>query len=450
MRKIYVLLLMGLMLLSLTACTGNTEYKPGTYTGSAQSKDGPVKVEVTFSKDKIEDVKIISNEDDPEYATKAVEGMPGIIISAQSLGVDAVSGATLTSRGIIAAVAQCVQDAGVAPEKLGYASVEEKTKGQEILITGLSEEKTITGEEIKGMTLVEFDAISIDASGDQTPTTGKGVKLEDILAKYGESQKNYDAISLNATDGYAIEIPKEVLGIRDVIIAYEINGEACDLRSVVPEERAMYWVKFLNKIELKGSVTAVETENLILLETAALQCEAEDYKYYDSVDKAIPIGQLLEKTVSEKSDAVGVSGLDGWARNETYDLYKNQYIKTTGESAPMFIGPDLPEGMRMKEMLYNKVGKDLILSIAMAQGKLGSISIGDKTGVSLDKIIQEFKVKEAGTYVLKGTDGYEVQLSSEDLKKGILYVTEEGANCVFEGLGNNTSITGLLSIKPVQ
>jgi len=364
--------------------------------------------------------------------------------------VDAVSGATLTSRGIIAAVAQCVQDAGVDPEKLGYASVEEKTKGQEILISGLSEEKTITGEEIKGMTPVEFDAISINASGDQTPTTGKGVKLEDVLAKYGESQKNYDAIALNATDGYAIEIPKEVLAIRDVIIAYEINGEACDLRSVVPEERAMYWVKFLNKIELKGSVAAIQTENLILLETAALQCEAEDYKYYDSIDQAIPITELLAKTGSEKSDSVGVSGLDGWAKNETYDLYKNQYIKTTGESAPMFIGPDLPEGMRMKEMLYNKVGKDLILSVAMVQEKLGTIAIGDKTGVSLDKIIQELKVKEAGTYVLKGTDGYEVQLSSEDLKKGILYVTDAGVNCVFEGLGNNTAITGLLSIKPVQ
>lgn len=450
MKKIYVSLLICLIMLSLTACAGNNQYKAGTYTGSAQSKDGPVKVEATFSKDRIEAIKIISNEDNPEYATKAVAGMPGIILNKQSLGVDAVSGATLTSRGILAAVAQCVQEAGVDPKKIGYASVEEKTKGQEILITGLAEEKTITGEEIKEMPAVEFDALSVDSAGKQTPTTGKGVKLEDILAKYGESQKNYDAIALNATDGYAIEIPKDVLAIRDVIIAYEINGEACDLRSVVPDERAMYWVKFLNKIELKGAVVTAETENLIFLETAVLQCQTEDYKYYDTVDKAITTEELLQKTVPEKSDSVGVSGLDGWARNETYDLYKNQYIKITGESAPMFIGPDLPEGMRMKEMLYNKIGKDLILSVTMAQAKLGSVTISDKTGVSIDKIMQELKVKEAATYVLKGTDGYEVQLSAEDLKKGILYVTDQGANCVFEGLENNTAITGLLSIKPLQ
>lgn len=450
MKKVYLFLLVAMMFLVLAGCTENQKYQAGSYSGSAQGKNGPIKVDVTFTADKIESVKVVSHQDDLDYAIKAVEGMPEIILDKQRLDVDAVSGATLTSRGIIGAVAQCVTDAGIDPEKLGYVSVDKKTDGQEIQITGLAEDKIITGDEIKAMTPVEFDAISIDASGTQTPTKGKGVKLESILAQYGESQKNYDAIVLNATDGYAIEIPREVLAIRDVIIAYEINGAASDLRTVVPDERAMYWVKFLNKIDIKGAVSAVETENLMLLETAVLQCTSEEYKYYDALDQAISISQLLEKTGVEKADTVDVTGIDGWARTENYNLYAKQYIKITGENVPMFIGPDLPEGMRMKDMLSNKIGKNMILSVAKAQEKYGSTTVGGQTGVSIERLFQELKIKEVPNYVLKGSDGQEVQISLADLKKGILCLSDKGVNSVFEGLGNDTSVKGLLSIKAVQ
>jgi len=450
MKKVYLFLLVAMMFLVLAGCTENQKYQAGSYSGSAQGKNGPIKVDVTFTADKIESVKVVSYQDDLDYAIKAVEGMPEIILDKQRLDVDAVSGATLTSRGIVGAVAQCVTDAGIDPEKLGFVSVDKKTDGQEIQITGLAEDKIITGDEIKAMTPVEFDAISIDASGTQTPTKGKGVKLESILAQYGESQKNYDAIVLNATDGYAIEIPREVLAIRDVIIAYEINGAASDLRTVVPDERAMYWVKFLNKIDIKGAVSAVETENLMLLETAVLQCTSEEYKYYDALDQAISISQLLEKTGVETADTVDVTGIDGWARTENYNLYAKQYIKTTGENVPMFIGPDLPEGMRMKDMLSNKIGKNMILSVTKAQEKYGSTTVGGQTGVSIERLFQELKIKEAPNYILKGADGQEVQISLNDLKKGILCLSDKGVNSVFEGLGNDTSVKGLLSIKAVQ
>ncbi|MDD3306913.1 MAG: FMN-binding protein [Acetobacterium sp.] len=450
MKKVYLFLLVAMMFLVLAGCTENQKYQAGSYSGSAQGKNGPIKVDVTFTADKIESVKVVSHQDDLDYAIKAVEGMPEIILDKQRLDVDAVSGATLTSRGIVGAVAQCVTDAGIDPEKLGFVSVDKKTDGQEIQITGLAEDKIITGDEIKAMTPVEFDAISVDASGTQTPTKGKGVKLESILSQYGESQKNYDAIVLNATDGYAIEIPRDVLAIRDVIIAYEINGAASDLRTVVPDERAMYWVKFLNKIDIKGAIAAVETENLVLLETAVLQCTSEEYKYYDALDQAISISQLLEKTGVEKADSVDVTGIDGWARTENYNLYAKQYIKITGENTPMFIGPDLPEGMRMKDMLSNKIGKNMILSVTKAQEKYGSTTVGGQTGVSIERLFQELKIKEAPNYILKGADGQEVQISLNDLKKGILCLSDKGVNSVFEGLGNDTSVTGLLSIKALQ
>ena len=449
MKKAYIGVLACLIVIMLAGCTGGIRYEAGSYVGSAQGKNGPIKVEVTFLENKIESVQVVSHKDDLDYATKAVDGMPEIIIKKQRLDVDAVSGATLTSRGIIGAVAQCVTDAGADPLKLGYASVDKKTDGQEVVITGLEQEQIITGDKIKAMTPVSFDAVAVDASGTQTPTTGIGVRLEDILAQYGASQKNFDAIVLNATDGYAIEIPRDVLAIRDVIIAYEINGTATDLRTVVPDERAMYWVKFLNKIELKGLVTQVETKNLAMMETALLLCTPEDYKYYDAIDQAVPTSQLLEKTGGLKTDTVEVAGMDGWVRTETYDLYKNQYIKTTGEDAPMFIGPDLPEGMRMKEVLYNKLGEDLILSVSNAEQKYGTTTINGRTGVAIEKIFQELKIEEAAKYKLIGSDGYEAEISLQDLKSGILTLSESGVDTVFE-TPEAASVKGLLFIKPLQ
>ncbi|WKY47090.1 FMN-binding protein [Eubacteriaceae bacterium ES3] len=448
MKKTIFMIVAALGLMILTACSNQIAYEAGSYVGSAQGKNGPIRVEVTFTDDKIESIEVVNHQDDLEYATKAVEGMPGLILESQRLDVDAVSGATLTSRGIIGAVAQCVTDAGVDPVELGYTSVAESTDGQEILITGLAEDKIITGDEIKAMTPVEFDAISVDASGTETPTTGKGVKLEDILAEYGASQKNFDAIVLTATDGYAIEVPKEVLTTRDVIIAYEINGEAVDLRTVIPEERAMYWVKFLNQIEIKGAVENIATANLALLETAVTLCDIEDYKYYDSIDQAITTAQLLEQTGNLNANTVEVAGADGWSRNEEFDTYSSQYIKITGENAPMFIGPDLPEGMRMKDMLYNKVGDTTILSVKEAQNKYGETTLNGDSGVLIDTIFTDLSVVQSEQYVLTGADGYSVEISLEELKKGILVLSDDGVNCVFDGQDQAQSVKGLLYIKP--
>jgi len=211
----------------------------------------------------------------------------------------------------------------------------------------------------------------------------------------------------------------------------------------------MYWVKFLNKIELKGLVTQIETKNLAMMETALLLCTPEEYKYYDAIDQAVPTSQLLEKTGGLKTDTVEVVGIDGWARTETYDLYNNQYLKTTGEDAPMFIGPDLPEGMRMKDVLYNKLGEDLILSVTNAEQKYGTTTINGRTGVAIEKIFQELKIAETARYKLIGSDGYEAEISLQDLKSGMLTLSESGVDTVFE-TPEAASVKGLLFIKALQ
>lgn len=103
----------------LAGCANGVSYEAGSYVGSAQGKNGSHQGGGDLFENKIESVQVVSYKDDLDYATKAVEGMPESIIAKQRLDVDAVSGATLTSRGIVGAVAQCVTNAGADPEKIG-------------------------------------------------------------------------------------------------------------------------------------------------------------------------------------------------------------------------------------------------------------------------------------------------------------------------------------------
>lgn len=100
-------------LLALTvgsAFAGEALFTPGTCTGSARTGRGPVKVKVTFSPDAITAVKIVRHSETPGIAAKALKQMPERILAAQTDKVDTVSGATLTSRAIRRAAAQCINN----------------------------------------------------------------------------------------------------------------------------------------------------------------------------------------------------------------------------------------------------------------------------------------------------------------------------------------------------
>lgn len=73
------------------------EFKAGTYTAKAPGIHGDVTVTVTFTKDKIADVKVTHSET-PGIGSKAAELLPGRIVERQSPQVDGVTGATIRTR----------------------------------------------------------------------------------------------------------------------------------------------------------------------------------------------------------------------------------------------------------------------------------------------------------------------------------------------------------------
>ena len=99
MKKLIVLAAAALL-----AAGANAAYKDGSYTGEGQGKSGPVKVQVTVKAGKIASVKVLEQKETPMIFKGAEAGViPAIVKANGTKGVATVSGATLSSKGIIAA-----------------------------------------------------------------------------------------------------------------------------------------------------------------------------------------------------------------------------------------------------------------------------------------------------------------------------------------------------------
>ena len=103
------------------------DFKKGTYTAETDGKNGPVKVEVAFSENRIEKISVLSEGETEGISDPAIEKIPAAVIEYQSLAVDTVSGATVTSNALLKGIEACVVQAGADPEKLKGAV--EKTTG---------------------------------------------------------------------------------------------------------------------------------------------------------------------------------------------------------------------------------------------------------------------------------------------------------------------------------
>jgi flavocytochrome c len=141
MKKCLAMLLSASMVLSLAACASkndsvesvtatesqtatvteavtekDTAYTAGTYTATATGMKGDITVEVSFDATSILSVQVTDQSETYGLGqgmdTTPVEVLPGRIVEHQSVNVDTITGATITSNAILTAVADCINQAG--------------------------------------------------------------------------------------------------------------------------------------------------------------------------------------------------------------------------------------------------------------------------------------------------------------------------------------------------
>ncbi len=101
---------------------------PVTTQGTGVGKHGDVTVAVTFDSGKIKDIKIVKQQENPVLAAKVFTDLKQHVIDTNSVQLDAISGATFSSKGFLDAVADAAKKAGVTLSKADKKAIKKAVK----------------------------------------------------------------------------------------------------------------------------------------------------------------------------------------------------------------------------------------------------------------------------------------------------------------------------------
>ncbi|MBQ9039448.1 MAG: flavocytochrome c [Clostridia bacterium] len=140
MKKLLsILLVLALLMLGFALAKGERV----TAKGVGQGIDGDVMVQVEADANTIYAVEVLQQNETPGIGSVAVEQLPGAIVAANSIAVDGIAGATVTSNAIKDAIKQALADAGidaapfeVAPEAAAAAEKTAETLDCDVVIVG--------------------------------------------------------------------------------------------------------------------------------------------------------------------------------------------------------------------------------------------------------------------------------------------------------------------------
>ena len=123
----------------------SSKYKDGTYIGTGTGfAGGTTKISVTITDGKIAKIETLSDGDDPQYFNRASGTITKEIISKQSTAVDTVSGATFSSKGIISAVKDALNQASNSSSNSDTSNNSSGTKDEAITSNSAENPKSAT------------------------------------------------------------------------------------------------------------------------------------------------------------------------------------------------------------------------------------------------------------------------------------------------------------------
>ncbi|WP_294520394.1 FAD-dependent oxidoreductase [uncultured Pseudoflavonifractor sp.] len=104
-------------------------FTPGTYEGTGKGYGGDIKVSVTVDETAITDIEVVEQSETESVGGAALPTLVDKVLSAQSVNIDGVSGATYTSDGFLTAVREAITASGADPDSLGQGQTgESETK----------------------------------------------------------------------------------------------------------------------------------------------------------------------------------------------------------------------------------------------------------------------------------------------------------------------------------
>ena len=287
MKKFLAILLCLLLALPATgAWAENNMMADGTYTASAQGMDGPVDIELTVKDNEITEITVVEDNETAGVGVKALEIIPAKVVETQSLAVDSVSGATISSAAIKAAIADAITQAGGDAAEWRGRTIETVKEDAEydydvvVVGAGLAGLTTAVSAESAGakVALLEKQGIiggtSVFSSGNFL-AAGTEELIPDVVKAWDARNKLQEVNKVN------IELVENLLSVSPAVlqmyndIGVDFNyDDSTFTASPVPSERA---VKNASTIEMVDTgVKAKGCEALIASIVDRLEADGVD------------------------------------------------------------------------------------------------------------------------------------------------------------------------------
>ncbi|MGE5627591.1 MAG: FMN-binding protein [Solirubrobacterales bacterium] len=238
---------------SANSSSSSTIYLDGTYTGSGTGFRGATtKVSVTVKNGKITDVSTLSTGDDMPYYNRAFSTVSSEIVDNQSTSVDSVSGATFSSRGIMAAVQDALSNATV-------------TNGSS---------STSAGSSVQSQTSVTTPAATKSTASVSNSTTAQNTATTKTTASTSTASTNTTSTSTTAqssaaattksgyTDGTYTGSGTGFRGATTTVSVTIKNGKITDITTISTGDDKPYYNRAFSTVssEIKSSQsTSVDT-----------------------------------------------------------------------------------------------------------------------------------------------------------------------------------------------
>lgn len=121
MKRILAVLLALTLLFGCLGVLAQPSFKPGTYESRQYGNNDYMTVQVVFDENSILSISVPEHAETEHMGTTAIDMITKDIVEYQTLNVDSISGATITSSALKIAVADCVKQAGADPASLQQA-----------------------------------------------------------------------------------------------------------------------------------------------------------------------------------------------------------------------------------------------------------------------------------------------------------------------------------------
>lgn len=494
-KRVLALILCAAMSMSVVGCgstsSSDSGIPDGTYTGEGTGKGGKIVVELTMKDSKISDIKVVEHGETPGYAD-ALDKMSAEMIAKNTLEVDMVSGATLSSTGILQAVKDAFSKTGASADKLiaqeGEISKEEREAeySADVIVLGgggagltaaieaaqngasviLVEKMTMVG----GNTLISGGEMAAPGNWLQEKESIEDSKeqfYQDIL-KGGDNENDPELVRVLADNATTdAEWLRDEIGVTFEDYMLFFGGHSVK-RSLVPKDAS--GVELIQKLSAKAKEVGVITH----LNTAATELVQEDGKvvavkanfdgkeitykaangvilatggFGSNLDMRVKYNEEMDEKILS-TNSVGSTG-DGITMAEKLgaQLVDMEYIQTYPTCDPetgtlLYVGDVRLEG---RSILVNKEGKrfveelerrDVISKATVAQTDNVSYMFWDEASMEASKVNVKHK-KEYDNLIERGilvkADTIEdaaahFGIDAEELKKTVANYNEYSAN----------------------